>query len=46
MQNTDIKVYRVDNANDLSESYYVNPSDFEDVTNQVKFHFQMLINTK
>lgn len=31
--NTNIKVYKVDNANDLSESYYVNPSDFEDVTN-------------
>ncbi|HDX3358648.1 TPA: fibrinogen-binding adhesin SdrG C-terminal domain-containing protein, partial [Staphylococcus aureus] len=38
-KNTDIKVYRVDNANDLSESYYVNPSDFEDVTNQVRISF-------
>ncbi|MGZ1676587.1 fibrinogen-binding adhesin SdrG C-terminal domain-containing protein, partial [Staphylococcus argenteus] len=37
--NTDIKVYKVDNANDLSESYYVNPSDFEDVTSQVKISF-------
>ncbi|NEE71314.1 YSIRK-type signal peptide-containing protein, partial [Staphylococcus aureus] len=37
--NTNIKVYKVDNANDLSESYYVNPSDFEDVTNQVRISF-------
>ncbi|WP_251654520.1 fibrinogen-binding adhesin SdrG C-terminal domain-containing protein, partial [Staphylococcus aureus] len=34
-QNTSIKVYKVDNAADLSESYFVNPENFEDVTNSV-----------
>lgn len=53
-QNTSIKVYKVDNASDLSESYYVNPDNFEDVTdsvnitfpnpNQYKVEFNMPIN--
>ncbi|GJF38338.1 hypothetical protein SA19056_05450 [Staphylococcus argenteus] len=37
--NTDIKVYKVDNAADLSESYYVNPDNFEDVTSSVNITF-------
>ncbi|HEA6065506.1 TPA: MSCRAMM family adhesin clumping factor ClfA, partial [Staphylococcus aureus] len=38
-QNTSIKVYKVDNAADLSESYFVNPENFEDVTNSVNITF-------
>ncbi|GAB5801346.1 hypothetical protein JMUB7527_28470 [Staphylococcus aureus] len=37
-QNTSIKVYKVDNAADLSESYFVNPENFEDVTNLSLIH--------
>ena len=41
-----LKVYKVDNASDLSESYYVNPDNFEDVTDSVNITFQIQINIK